>query len=221
MKRVFVLCALFMSFTLCAQETKEPLSAEIPASVTNLRLAAELSKYGYANKSALSLIQAAQIIAENRFTEESVNKENDTKSQDNDGKNGHITLNVEQLLADATDLADGDESLLSLIANVGTIAQKRGPVDGEKYGQTSVNGNSTDRYTESFIAGQLATVVVIGDGDTDLDLYVYDSNNNLIVKDDDYTDNCYVTWVPKWTGKFYIKVVNRGPLYNRYVIRVK
>ena len=57
-----------------------------------------------------------------------------------------------------------------------------------------------------------------GDGDTDLDLYVYDSNGNLIVKDNDYTDDCYVRWYRKWTGRFIVKIVNRGPVYNRYVI---
>jgi hypothetical protein len=51
-----------------------------------------------------------------------------------------------------------------------------------------------------------------------LDLYVYDSNGNLIASDTGYSDDCYVSWVPKWTGRFIVKVVNRGPLYNRYVI---
>ena len=68
------------------------------------------------------------------------------------------------------------------------------------------------------LANFLAEVVVSGDGDTDLDLYVYDSNGNLIAKDDDYTDGCYVRWRPSWTGRFIIKIVNRGPVYNKYVL---
>ena len=37
-----------------------------------------------------------------------------------------------------------------------------------------------------------------------------------ITKDDDNTDYCICTWTPKWTGKFTIKVVNRGGVYNVY-----
>jgi hypothetical protein len=65
----------------------------------------------------------------------------------------------------------------------------------------------------------LAVITVIGDGDTDLDLYVYDENGNLIEHDADYTDDCVVTFTPKWTGNFKIKIVNRGRVYNSYVIR--
>ena len=65
---------------------------------------------------------------------------------------------------------------------------------------------------------ELAEVCVSGDGDTDLDLYVYDSNGNLIGSDADYSDDCVVRWVPAWTGEFTIKVVNRGAVYNNFAI---
>ena len=61
-------------------------------------------------------------------------------------------------------------------------------------------------------------VAVVGDGDTDLDLYIYDSNGNLIEKDDDYTDTCYCSWTPKWTGAFTIKIKNRGGVCNYYTL---
>ena len=69
-----------------------------------------------------------------------------------------------------------------------------------------------------FWASELAEVCVSGDGDTDLDLYVYDANGNLIGSDTDYTDECVVRWVPAWTGTFIVKVVNRGALYNNFAI---
>jgi hypothetical protein len=81
-----------------------------------------------------------------------------------------------------------------------------------------VKANMTDVYHLTFIAGQTAVVDVRGDGDTDLDLYIYDSNNNLITKDEDFTDHCVARWVPKWTGKFTIKVKNRGGVANNYVM---
>ena len=50
-------------------------------------------------------------------------------------------------------------------------------------------------------------------------LDTYDSNGNLIDSDTDYTDNCVCTWTPRWTGNFRIKIVNRGGVYNRYILR--
>ena len=66
--------------------------------------------------------------------------------------------------------------------------------------------------------GEVAEVIVYGDGDTDLDLYIYDENWNLITSDTDYTDICICRWNPIWTGNFYMKVVNRGNVYNEFVI---
>lgn len=220
MRKFILMSALALSLTLHAQETKE-VSGPLPATETTIKLAAELSKYGYANKSALALIQAAQIAVENNFQEVAAQKDNAEATQTTGDKKGNITLDPKQLLEDAAVLADGDANLLALIAKASETQSKRAPVGGSSYNSTSVNGNGTDVYTVSFIAGQTAVVTVVGDGDTDLDLYVYDSNGNLIVKDDDYTDNCVVSWTPKWTGKFKIKVVNRGPVYNRYIIRMR
>lgn len=67
-------------------------------------------------------------------------------------------------------------------------------------------------------AHELAEILVSGDGDTDLDLYVYDENGNYITSDADYTDDCYVRFYPAWTGQFRLKIVNRGGIYNNYVI---
>jgi hypothetical protein len=59
---------------------------------------------------------------------------------------------------------------------------------------------------------------VKGDGDTRLDLYVYDENGNLITSQVGPGDNCLARWQPKWTGPFTIRVVNRGGIGNRYYI---
>lgn len=51
-----------------------------------------------------------------------------------------------------------------------------------------------------------------------LDLYVYDGLGNLIAKDDDYSDGCYVEWAPRSTGSFTLRVVNHGPVHNDFEI---
>lgn len=79
-----------------------------------------------------------------------------------------------------------------------------------------VDTNSTDVYRVAFVAGRPACVAVKGDGDTNLDLLVYDENGNLVASDTDASDACLVRWTPKWTGTFVIKVVNLGGVYNCY-----
>ncbi len=78
------------------------------------------------------------------------------------------------------------------------------------------NAHTTDVYQLSFRAGEAARVVVEGDGDTDLDLYIYDKHGNLIVSDEDYTDNCVCDFLPYVTSTFTIHIVNRGSVYNRF-----
>ena len=60
---------------------------------------------------------------------------------------------------------------------------------------------------------------MLGDGDTDLDCYVYDANGNLIDSDTDATDYCVLRWRPAWLGTFRLEIRNLGPVYNAYVLR--
>jgi hypothetical protein len=93
-----------------------------------------------------------------------------------------------------------------------------GPVNGRKYDVHRVEAYSTDRFHVSFFGDQDAAVIISGDGDTDLDLYVYDENGNLIGSDTDSSDDCVVRFHPRWTGSFRIEVRNLGRVYNQYQI---
>jgi len=202
-------------------EPKEELKGKTSEELAAVRLANDLLRYGYNAKSTLALIDALQIFSENPTQVLRAEREgavvDSTKAQ---GKGIRVSFDYDTVLADAKAFADGDKNLLALIDNIDAEAKgaQRGAVNGPSRHYDTVNGSSTDTYTINFIANSLAEILVSGDGDTDLDLYVYDSNGNLIVKDENYSDDSYVCWVPAWTGKFYVKVVNRGPVYNRYVI---
>lgn len=215
MKKLILMLALSMPMALMAQEKKDA-SISIPQSENTIRMAAELAKYGYAHNDALSLIQAARLSKQAGLVKADVEKKEEQGKESSAQKKGNISLDVTKLLADAKAKAAGNGTLLALIDEIGTT---RGAVGGPKYSSTNVKANGTDVYHISFRAEQTAIVTVIGDGDTDLDLYVYDENDNLIVKDVDYSDDCVVSFVPKWTGVFTIKIVNRGNVYNNYVMR--
>lgn len=223
MKKLFLsLAVLATTLAANAQDipAKEELKGEVSSSVTALRLASELVKYGYAQQSALPLVDAMQIIIDNPTQPLGSEKDGEKATVEIAGKNGNVTLNFNEILASAKQFAEGDDQLLALIDQVETDAQapSRGAVNGPKYTVDVVGPGRTDNYSVSFVQGYLAEVGLSGDGDTDLDLYVYDSNGNLIAADTDYTDDCYVNWVPRWTGRYTIKVVNRGRVANRYVL---
>lgn len=216
MKKLLMMIAMLLPLVAMAQGQKNP-EATVPQGENTLRLAAELSKYGYTNHDALSLIQAARLSKQAGLTPIDQAKATEGENaEDNGTKNGQVSLDPSQLLADAAAMASEDGVMLALIDDVNSNV--RGAVGGESYTVERVKAKGTDVYKVKFRANELAVVTVIGDGDTDLDLYVYDANGNLIDSDTDYTDNCVCTWEPRWTGTFTIKVVNRGNVYNRYVI---
>lgn len=211
--------ALMLPMAVMAQEEKDT-TAVIPQEENTLRVAAELSKHGYANNDAMSLIQAARLSKQYGFTlEERKKAEGSEKSsaQGGEKKEGQVSLDPTKLLADAKAMAGDDGVLLALIDDVSSNV--RGASGGPKYASSSVNAGESDVYNITFRGGETAIVIVVGDGDTDLDLYVYDNNGNLVDSDTDYTDDCVCTWTPRWTGNFRIKIVNRGRVYNNYVLR--
>ncbi len=224
MKKLVLFASMFvLAIGAMAQAIKDKpeLKGESSESLAAVRLANDLLRYGYANKSTLALIDALQIFSENPTQPLNTTREgSEVDESKTDGKKANVSFDYDTVLADAKKFADGDENLLALIDNIDAEAKgaQRGAVNGPSRHYDAVNGNSTDTYQISFIANVLAEILVSGDGDTDLDLYVYDSNGNLIAYDESYSDDCYVRWVPAWTGKFFVRIVNRGPVYNNYVI---
>jgi hypothetical protein len=96
-----------------------------------------------------------------------------------------------------------------------------GPVGGFTAQRALVPGNTTHTYSYRMVPGARATVIVIGDGDTDLDLFVYDQFGNLVASDTDTSDDCAVVFVPAAAGPYTIHVKNLGGIANAYRIVVK
>ena len=84
----------------------------------------------------------------------------------------------------------------------------------------NVLAHDYDIWEITLNSGVNYTIVVEGDGDTDLDLYVYDEYGNELDRDDDYTDYCICSITPRWTGKIKIKIRNYGDVYNHYNLRI-
>lgn len=123
------------------------------------------------------------------------------------------------LIADARLLARGDATVIALASAVENTASK-GSVTGPGAYYPRVDARSTTTISERYRGGQLAEAAIYGDGDTDVDLYVYDQNGNLICADTRSSDRGYCRWVPAWTGTYYIQLRNYGGVYNDVQLRV-
>lgn len=227
MRKLFILLALFSatSFSAFAQNAnqlgkdEQTSAAPVSEDIRTLELGCQMARYGYANKSASALIEAARMIG-SIATQPATDEHSEVgEGQPNDGKKrSSISYDPEQILKDARKYAGKDKSLLALADQVESSLKTahRGAIVGPYTVYDRVLAHSTDTWTCTFRGGESARVVVEGDGDTDLDLYIYDENGNLVDSDTDRTDYCIGTWTPRWTGKFTIKIKNLGSVYNRY-----
>lgn len=228
MKKVFfmIACAGLMLVS-CQNAPKTNVNPEPEqkaasvAVVEPLALAFQLAAYGYEVSSPLALIEAADIIASTPVQESDAVLDQREGGEEEKADNQRFA--PAKLLQEARELADENEHLLALADLTARkleapTEETRGALGGPKQFVDRVNAHSWVQYYCDFAGGYFAEVAVIGDGDTDLDLYVYDQNYNLIASDTDYTDRCYVSFTPAWTGRFYIKIVNRGNVYNRFTL---
>jgi len=204
--------------------------------VSVLNEAAQLVRYARENESPIAMLTAVQMIERVRYQENSDRigaKKTDVSTQSGDQaksdqaksdqkeQNPAVTFDTQKLLAEAKGWAKGNPQLVALIdaeaakhTTIGTLGATTGPI----VHHDQVYARHYDDFAVNFYAGELARVAVVGDGDTDLDLYIYDANGNLIVADTDYSDRCLVQFVPRWTGTFRVRVVNNGYVSNRYVL---
>lgn len=191
---------------------------ESAAEAERLFLAYQAAKFGRENKSPDALIFAASILKTTVTDKIMLEKSEEGGQADAEKKESINKLTADAFLADAKILAKKDRNLLGRIITVSKMKpDKKGAMGGPKRATTEVRAYATDVITLRFRGGEAAIISLSGDGDTDLDLYVYDENGNLVASDTSGKDDCRVRFFPKTTGNFKIKVKNLGNVYNRYL----
>lgn len=81
-----------------------------------------------------------------------------------------------------------------------------------------VSAGDIEYFTYHATAGVEASILIVGDGDTDLDLYIFDCKANSVTEDTDNLDVCLCKWTPTYTGEYIIAVKNWGSVYNEFTI---
>lgn len=77
--------------------------------------------------------------------------------------------------------------------------------------------------SEIFRANENGRICVRGFGRSydDTDLEVYDENENLVAEGSSLNDQECVTINPRWTGEFFIRVINNGARVNRVILETQ
>jgi hypothetical protein len=225
MKRVkigLLSIAMLFATSAFAQESEKKDSVQAPESIQTLKLASELTLYGYKNNAVLPLIQAADLYLSVNTKELKAEAREKGEGKET-SKKEKVSFDVNKILADAKELAtlEADETLyLTLIANLEKKAkdQTRSPINGVSKTYERVQAHAKDTYTVRFNAYQYSYIEVYGDGDTDLDLFVYDNNGNLLASDTRAAYNASVWIYANCTCPFKVVVKNNGNVHNNYML---
>lgn len=173
-----------------------PLSA-----VKTAQLSAELYAAGLAADDPVLLIAAAKL----------------RKSLEFRGA-GEAPLGWEAMLASAEDLAAGDDALLGLIGDVRAEASK-GVASGPMYSIGTLARGGTDKFPGvGFAAGDYAEIYLEAQAETDLNLRVFDSQDQLVCADTDPSPIAYCGWTAAGGGAFVLQVENAGPQDTAYAL---
>ncbi len=217
-----LVCAMFSALALgtaglatAASKGKNHEPAKAGAASTkgnSAALAQQLARYGDKNKDAMAMIMAARLQNEAGVRDTELAKagkptESSKKAADYSSK---------ALLERAKQYAGDRKDLIALADDAASGA--RGRVEGPFRGQTVVKGGYTDTISVTLDGGSSALIAISGDGDSDLDLYVYDESGNRVCSSTSNGDDEYCRFTPKWTGKFRVKVQNNGKIDNRYTL---
>ena len=193
---------------------------ESPA-MRQVQTAVDLATFGLAENDPVALVAAARMLVELNVQESSAVLETESAEPDaSDKDQPDLNFTPEGLLASAREMAGDNEAVTALIDQAESmVGQDRGRVGGPRVAYDRVLAGRTDRWNlGEFRANERAEVRVRGDGDTDLDCFIYDQNGNEIDSDVDYTDYCILRWYPRWQGPFTLYIRNLGSVYNRYVL---
>jgi hypothetical protein len=96
------------------------------------------------------------------------------------------------------------------------------PLHGPPPLQSELLSYGGDRFPVVFRGGERAVVVVQGNHQTYLGLYVFDEEGNCVAHDDlgnqSSPDDLAVEWVPARTGRYWIEVHNFGLRRNTFEV---
>jgi hypothetical protein len=195
----------------CVVSLALPAWAEAPSQVKVAELSARLYAAGMAAGDPLLVLSAARLrkglapVATGRAAVDGLAGEG-------------APLSWEEMLASASELAAGDETVLGLIDDA-RVETTKGVASGPVYNIGSLGNGNGDTYPPiEFRGGEYAEVYVEARAATNLNLAIYDDKGRLVCSDTDISHIAYCGWTPATPGSFTLKVENKGPVGAEYAL---
>jgi anthranilate phosphoribosyltransferase len=95
------------------------------------------------------------------------------------------------------------------------------PIDGPLHASSVVAPNAVDSYNNIVLkGGERSSFLVDGDGDSDLDCFLLDSDGDVVVSDVDETDVCLLSVSPRRSDVYHLRIKNHG-MANAYTLAVR
>ena len=178
--------------------------------------------YGRRTKSPLALLAAAQVFvrSEARDLKAKSTVENTRKGEPTRKTVAKVDNSPKGLIAEVRKMTKVKSVLALAKALEEEIAEgSRGRVPGPGFDNSYVSGGYVRTYTgQTFRGGEIAIVTVMGNGGANLELEVYDDLGFLVAADRAPGRGYRVSWTPRFTGTFTIKVKNNGFVNNYYTL---
>lgn len=95
------------------------------------------------------------------------------------------------------------------------------PVDGKRLILGRVHSYSKWDRAIDLRGNEMTLITLVGDGKTDLDLFIYDAAGNLVVASEGRTDEEAVWVFPFQTGRYYIRIANLGRTSNSFSLLIE
>ena len=218
---------LFVAGPAAAQELPAPekdlnVSPEETEALDAAALASALVAYGQEHNDAAALVTAARILTHyNAHLSDAAEEDDEPVDDDGQKETLDVPFTAEGLLEAAREM-DGGDAVEAMIADVENMLSDeedgiRGATVGPRVESGRVLANDTDRWTlVPFQGGELARVVLRGDGDTDLDCYITELDGDIVDRDLNYSDTCSLSWVPSSTQRYRLVIRNLGDVWNAY-----
>lgn len=197
----------------------EPGPATAPAearAVDQLVTAARLAEWARAAGDAQALIVAARMVSEVPLRTDA--PEGRDGGRPPSGPDADRPM-VDLLLDEARRLADGDGDTLAQIDAVAAAAARgvvnsafgRGPI----YAVRDIDAQATYWFELNARGGEVLRVAAVGDGDTDIDMIVRDEFGQEVCRDAAYDHYPVCTFIPAFSGRFRVDIINHGRVWTR------
>lgn len=191
--------------------------------IKDLSLALDLLQYGIKNNDALSFIVSAQILRQSEMISMDLEKETKPCKTDEQVPRSialDLLLSPDLMLERAVKIARQHDNLhiASLAEQELRLLNQRGSLKGPGVHKDRILPGDSDIFKLFLSKGNKAIVKVIGDGDCDLQLFIYDKDLNLITQNTESGDRLNVAWMPEETDNYYIKVKSLCPVWADYVV---